>query len=98
MGCAWLVALVLWACPGVSGTVGGTTLDGGQLAEHRHSGVLQTRAGAGNGWGYQNGTVAIPGGMGAVGSSLPHIHSLAVSTGTANNLPPYYALAFVMRL
>ena len=34
----------------------------------------------------------------AAGGSQAHTHSLSGSSGSANSLPPYYALAYIMRL
>lgn len=82
----------------LSGTVGATTLDGNTLANHSH--VVT----AGN---FKDGgdvTFRAPNrtganfGTNAAGGSQPHTHSLSAATGAANNMPPYYALAFIMRL
>ena len=93
----WL-AWPAWLWPGVSGTVGETTLTVEQLARHTH--VSHT----GNNLDNVNAgiiTVAsfIQGGTTSwTGSSASHTHSLSGSSGTADILPPYYALALIMHI
>lgn len=84
----------------LSGTVGATTLDWNTLPSHNHAGTtysLQSwdeTSGINNGNNFANRVET----TGNSGGSHPHTHSLAASTGAANNMPPYYALAFIMRL
>lgn len=86
----------------LSGTVGATTTSVAQTASHGHAIILTTTG--------QNGTVGVYGlSVSAeagrsdsriiwTGGSQSHTHSLAASTGTANNLSPYYSLAYIMRI
>ena len=98
---SWLVSLLLAACLGLSGTVGATTLAVNQLAVHRHdirSNGNRSQPGNyplkndqynsnwGNSW------------CSDVGGSQPHTHSLTASTAAVGSLPPYYALAYIMRI
>ena len=93
----WL-AWPAWLWPGVSGTVGKTTLTVEQLASHNHKMLVQTGAGS---------TDSISGGKGAPlwsagylqssGGSQPHTHALSGTSGDASGLPPYYALSYIMR-
>ena len=83
---------------GVSGTVGATTLTVEQLASHEHS-YTDAHSGAGSGnpsgqsWGFVVDTkVTAPS-----GGSQPHTHMLSGASGSANSLPPYYALSYIMR-
>ena len=91
----------------VSGTVGGTTTTVAQTAAHGH--VATLRAGYYSNIADVDGT--LPFGTGVVGysaktseetnkagTSASHTHSLSgVKSGSASSLPPYYALAFIMR-
>ena len=94
---SWLVSLLLSACLGLSGTVGVTTLSVGQLAAHRHSCGIQSSYKSTE---YNAGGVphCDAGTSGYTGDNQPHTHSLAGPTGPANNLPPYYSLAYIMRV
>ena len=92
---------------GVSGTVGATTLTEAQLAAHGHAATL--RAGYYSNVSDVEGP--LPFGTGAIGyssktseetnnagTSASHVHSLSgVKSGSASSLPPYYALAYIMR-
>ena len=82
---------------GVSGTVGATTLTVAQLAAHGHDFTI-CRDDAGTGYvdtgSNQGGECATQ----TAGSSASHTHSLTgVKSGSASSLPPYYALAYIMR-
>jgi len=85
----------------LSGTVGATTLTVNQSAVHRHdirSNGNRSQPGNfplkndqynsnwGNSW------------CSDVGGSQPHTHSLTASTEATGSLPPYYALAYIMRI
>lgn len=83
----------------LSGTVGATTITGEQLAIHHHpmkkfvftaysTGINQTYAENGD----TDTTTLLAGG------SQPHTHSLSGASGEASSLPPYYALAYIMRI
>lgn len=82
----------------LSGTVGETTLTVEQLATHSHA----TSLGASRqiNWG-NNGAVHYlePGSLstGSIGGSQPHTHTLDGASGETSSLPPYYALAYIMR-
>ena len=82
----------------LSGTVGATTLTVNQLAAHNHN-ITRSNGGSGND---QIGNGPNPAGRtnstGVTGSNQPHTHSLNASTGAASNLPPYYALAYILRV
>ena len=110
---SWILALFA-SLAGVSGTVGATTLTEKQLAAHFHetgnhvedTALLPAWAKRGGkdtvrtGWNISFDTV--PGYYGATkdtGSSTSHVHSLSgVKSGSASSLPPYYALAYIMRI
>ncbi len=81
----------------LSGTVGQTTLSVEQMPGHNHS-FSAGRASIFGGGSQQ----AIRDGAGtttttAAGGSQPHTHSLSGSSEETNSLPPYYALAYIMR-
>lgn len=82
---------------GLSGTVGATTLTVEQLASHEHSyskgttGRLYTGGGSGP---LDKNVVDV---TGSTGGSQSHTHTLDGASGEANGLPPYYALAYIMR-
>ena len=83
----------------LSGTVGDTTLTEAQVAKHRHSMSM------GDGNNFTNKRVQARDNpergtnyTGYTGGSQPHTHSLDGTAGEASNLPPYYALSFIMRI
>lgn len=82
----------------LSGTVGKTTLAVGQIASHKHT--LSDRAATGGGAGgyfyMRDGAGYYPTTQNA-GGSQPHTHNLTGTSENASSLPPYYALALVMR-
>lgn len=78
----------------LSGTVGSTTLTVEQIPSHSHSTTSGTTNAAG---GSQRSEVAGQRQTGAAGGSQPHTHTLDGASGEANGLPPYYALAWIMR-
>ena len=82
----------------LSGTVGDTTLSEEQIASHVHGITVVTGYnGAGVGYRIWQGTAA--GNTESTGGSQPHTHSLSgISSKTADSLPPYYALSFIMRI
>ena len=83
----------------LSGTVGATTLNNSQNAQHNHILAQQVRTEAGS--------VAFVGGTGGnmgfisstenAGGSQAHIHTLSGVSGKTSSLPPYYVLAYIMR-
>lgn len=83
----------------ISGTVGATTLSVEQLASHRHDiKTFPGRIGAANPqqvWEATGDTIRM---TENTGGSQPHTHTLDGASGEANNLPPYYALSFIMRI
>lgn len=87
----------------LSGTVGATTLSAEQLATHKHtiksSKYKYGTSGEGN-YGFDTYFPLSSTGnlIDEAGGSQPHTHSLSGDTDAASNLPPYYVLAFVMRV
>ena len=81
----------------LSGTVGDTTLTEAQLASHKHSYSKgeTNRAYSGGGSGPLDRLVTDK--TDATGGSQPHTHNLTGASGEASGLPPYYALAWIMR-
>ena len=84
---------------GLSGTVGATTLTVEQLATHSHS--IYVRATVQSG-GAENPPLDSTGAASnystsEAGGSQPHTHALSGASGEASSLPPYYALALIMR-
>ena len=81
----------------LSGTVGETTLTVEQLASHDHPyqnlALLKYASGTSNSIGrtYQDQTTGLTGG------SQAHTHNLDGASDSASSLPPYYALAYIMR-
>ena len=79
----------------VSGTVGSTTLSVAQMPSHSHSfdkgtygNIAEAKGSANSGKQWTD----------ATGSSQAHTHSLSgAESGSASNLPPYYALSYIMR-
>lgn len=86
-----------WAIPGLSGTVGETTLTVEQLASHGHGINIPTEYN-GEGTRYRQWVNTKSGNTSATGGSQPHTHTLSGASGEANGLPPYYALSFIMRI
>ena len=81
----------------LSGTVGQTTLTVEHLAVHAHPMNASGASGGtnrfyiynlGSAWSYETGEV---------GGSKPHTHALDGASGEVSGLPPYYALAYIMR-
>ena len=107
----WL-AWPAWLWPGVSGTVEATTLTKAQLTSHAHilRSRYANWTGAYADASFNSETTVSPGYANssyavemttdaeeAVGGSQPHTHNLDGASGEANGLPPYYALAYIMR-
>ena len=86
----------------LSGSVGATTLTEAQIASHQHP-IYNLGLGkfAGNSpdtalwssWSMGQTRYA-----NAAGGSQPHTHPLSGASGQASSLPPYYALAYIMRV
>ena len=81
----------------ISGTVGETTLSEAQLANHAHSYSKGATSRAYTGGGASPLDRLITDQTGATGGSQPHTHTLSGASGETNGLPPYYALAYIMR-
>ena len=83
-----------------SGTVGETTLTVSQMTKHNHSGdTVNLPLGYDGLQGATSYNTRIPQqGIGYSGGSQPHTHSLSGKSGEADSLPPYYALALIMRI
>lgn len=83
----------------LSGTVGATTLTEAQLASHRHN--IKTYAGAIGTitplqvWEATGEKIRL---TENTGGSQPHTHTLSGASGASDSLPPYYALALIMRI
>ena len=91
------------SCSDVSGTVEATVLTESQMPRHIH------RIGVSSDFNYAPEVYkryTTPGGTASnsapstdyTGGSQPHTHGLAGSTGNGNNLPPYFAMALIMRV
>ena len=80
----------------ISGTVGSTTLTVGQLASHAHDMVERPEGGGRHHTG-EGGQPYTAGWTNYTGGSQPHTHALSGASDDADSLPPYYALAYIMR-
>ena len=83
----------------LSGTVDATTLTVEQMASHEHE------YNGSPGYQYRNGSTDADAASkprsqitGTTGGSQPHTHTLSGASGEASNLPPYYALSFIIRI
>ena len=98
----WL-AWPAWLWPGVSGTVGSTTLTVKQMPTHNHKNADQS-GGYGSNSNQRFLTKDIvnnafgPSFSDNTGGSQSHTHTLDGASGEANGLPPYYALSYIMRI
>ena len=85
----------------LTGTVGETTLTEAQMPSHTHPAKTCVPQDAINGGFLTDGPGNYLAERGAVtlptGSSQPHTHALDGTSGDASSLPPYYALALIMR-
>ena len=81
----------------LSGTVGETTLTVEQLASHGHDMVERPEGGGRHHTG-EGGQPYTAGWTNYTGGSKSHTHTLSGASGSASNLPPYYALALIMRI
>lgn len=84
---------------GLSGTVGETTLSTEQMPAHGHSYTFRASSrdcgyASGSPMFWQNTATA---NTGNAGGSQSHTHTLDGASGEADSLPPYYALAYIMR-
>lgn len=80
----------------VSGTVGSTTLRVAQMPSHTHTFDKGTYGNIAEAKGSANSGKQT---TDATGSSQAHTHSLSgAKSGSASNLPPYYALSYIMRI
>ena len=82
----------------ITGSVSSTTLTTAQMPSHYHTanGAVSSSGGVGGGHsGWWQGGVNTS----SVGGSTAHTHNLSSATAeTASSLPPYYSLAFIMRI
>ena len=79
----------------ISGTVGSTTLSVAQMPSHTHTFDKGTYGNIAEAKGSANSGKQT---TDATGSSQAHTHSLSgAKSGSASNLPPYYALSYIMR-
>ena len=84
---------------GLSGTVGATTITGEQLAIHHHPTMTFVRVNYTSGDHISfDATGDTLNYCGYAGGSQPHTHTLSGASGSASSLPPYYALALIMRI
>ena len=80
----------------ISGTVGATTLSVEQLASHTHTFSKGTYGNIAEAKGSANSGKQT---TDATGGSQAHTHSLSeAKSGSASNLPPCYALSYIMRI
>ena len=87
--------------PGVSGTVGATTITVEQMPSHTHKIRIAGNTEAGNGIdaGKGNPTNMESNRVATTGGSQSHTHSLSgAKSGSASSLPPYYAGHYVIRV
>ena len=78
---------------GVSGTVGETTLTEAQMPSHTHTFGIGTYGSSAE----AKGNTSSKQRTDATGGSQPHTHTLDGASDSANSMPPYYALAWIMR-
>ena len=83
----------------MSGTVGETTLSTEQMPAHGHSYTFRSSS---RDCGYAGGEPMFwqwtaTAYTGSSGGSWSHSHALNGASGEADSLPPYYALAYIMR-
>ena len=77
----------------MSGTVGATTLTEAQMPSHTHTfgiGIYGSSAEA-------KGNTSSKQRTDATGGSQAHTHTLEGASDEVPNIPPYYALSFIMR-
>lgn len=84
----------------LSGTVGETTLSTEQMPAHGHSYIFRASSrdcgyASGSPMFWQNTATA---NTSNAGGSQSHTHTLDGASGEADSLPPYYALAYIMRI
>ena len=82
----------------LSGTVGETTLSVDQIANHTH--VINSDMTYRDAANIASRCLSyiVNRQSKATGGSQPHTHALSGESGSANSLPPYYALALIMRI
>ena len=87
----------------LSGTVGATTLTATQIAAHTHTltnNAAMTLTPVESGAGFipvTQGDRRVALGTKTSGGSGSHTHSISTTSGATSSLPPYYALAWIMR-
>ncbi len=75
--------------------VGDHTLTIAEMPAHTHGSVLVSGSSFGDGVG---GPFSVIGNTGSTGGGQPHNHPFTGTSGSADSRPPYYALAYIMRL
>lgn len=82
----------------VTATVQETTLTQAQMPSHGHGLLVDRNSGSNDGalYGGRHTPAPRPGFIGATGGSQPHGHGL--TSDDEANLPPYYAVAYIMKL
>ena len=78
---------------GVSGTVGETTLTEAQMPSHTHTFGIGTYGSSAE----AKGNTSSKQRTDATGGSQAHTHTLEGTSDEVANIPPYYALSFIMR-
>ena len=82
----------------LSGTVGATTLTVEQLAIHGHTAPINLGYGPDSGSAHDIWKNTGSRSISNTGGSQSHTHTLDGASGSANSLPPYYALSYIMRV
>ncbi len=83
----------------VAGNIGATTLNVNQIPSHTHMNYYWSGEGHSAHTHFNFGCLTGTGTGTYVGGNGSHTHSLTLNTSSsANNLPPYYALAYIMRI
>ena len=77
----------------LTGTVGETTLTEAQMPSHTHTFGIGTYGSSAE----AKGNTSSKQRTDATGGSQPHTHTLDGASDSANSMPPYYALAWIMR-
>ena len=84
----------------MSGTVGDTTLSGAQMPVHAHENLFSTVGGIteGTGGAVKRAGINVNWPTEAAGGGQSHTHYMSGEVEQSSSLPPYYALAYIMRV
>ena len=84
----------------MSGTVGDTTLSGAQMPVHAHENLFSTVGGIteGAGGAVKRAGINVNWPTEAAGGGQSHTHYMSGEVEQSSSLPPYYALAYIMRV